>query len=107
MPLWPYGRIMHRMILLGLSMTLDARGTRLARYRGRHGRDHRSDKRFTADRPSVSVGAMIIMSGRESRESAVVELQGSHRLQIPPHRCRRKTRNAVQVLENIGRGERI
>jgi hypothetical protein len=36
-----------------------------------------------------------------------IELCGSDHLQNRLQRCRRKTRNAVYVLEKIGRGERI
>jgi hypothetical protein len=48
-----------------------------------------------------------VPNGVRERRTAFVEPCGSHRLQNRLQLCRRKIRSAVQVLEKIGRGERI
>ena len=63
---------------------------------------------WATDGPSVGFLKPDRLAAKErSWETLIVELGGSNHLQNRLQRCRRKTRNAVYVLEKIGRGERI
>jgi hypothetical protein len=57
--------------------------------------------------PSEGLTDILARKSAYVRASPQEKQRCRHRLQNRHHRCRRKTRSDVQVIEKIGRGERI
>jgi len=100
--------------ILGILRCLRAGGGRLCEVRGgQRGLPCGGAKRV---RPVGSAdswwrenacGVLTFQEPRAQRDRPHIEFCGFRRPQFRLQRCRRKTRNAVYVLEKIGRGERI